>query len=137
MPHSPHQLIEIFRTAYGAVYQCNRQNAFMVEFAGGISSFKVHDFLALKQQLEAIDVQEMAQNTSRVADVVILMPPRSERCFVLTLADVLHFRELMQGAKAMLRLNSLVYECFHGMALRSGADQKPLPAVQHRKEVLV
>jgi hypothetical protein len=114
--HQNH-LIEIFRTEHGAVYQCNRQNCFMVEFAGGTSPFKVHDFLALKQRLDAIDVQEMAQNASRAADVAIVMPPRSERCFVLTLTDVLNFRELMQGAKVMLRLNSLVYECFHGMAV--------------------
>jgi hypothetical protein len=110
-------LIEIFRTEQGAVYQCNRQNCFVVEFAGGISPFKVHDFLALQQHLDTIDVREMAQNTSRVADVTILMPPRSERCFVLTLTDVLNFRELLQGAKVMLRLNSLVYECLHGMTV--------------------
>lgn len=137
MRHTQDHLVEIYRTEHGAVYQCNRQNAFMVEFAGGISAFKVHDFLALKQQIEDIDVQEMAQNTSRVLDVAIVMPPRSERCFVLTLSDVLRFRELLRGAKAMLRLNSLVYECFHGMALRSGADKKPLPAAQDRKEELV
>jgi hypothetical protein len=89
----------------------------MVEFAGGMSPFKVHDFLALKKYLDAIDVQEMAQNTSRAADVAILMPPRSERCFVLTLTDVLNFRELLQGAKAMLMLNSLVKECLHGLAV--------------------
>jgi hypothetical protein len=114
---SQNHLVEIFKTEHGTVYQCNRQNCFWVEFAGGISPFKVHDFLALKQQLEVIDVREMAQNTSRVADVAILMPPRSERCFVLTLTDVLNFRELLQGAKAMLRLNSLVYECLHGLAV--------------------
>ena len=109
--------IEIFRTAHGTVYQCNRPNCFIVEFAGGSSPFKVHDFLALKRHLDAIDVLAMAQDTSRVADVAILMPPRSERCFVLTLTDVLNFRELLQGAKAMLKLNSLVQECLHGMAV--------------------
>jgi hypothetical protein len=114
---SQNHLVEIFQTEHGTVYQCNRQNCFMVEFAGGISPFKVHDFLALKKHLDAIDVREMAQDTSRVADVIILMPPRSERCFVLTLSDVLNFRELLQGAKAMLKLNSLVSECLHGMAV--------------------
>ena len=110
-------LEEIFRTSSGAVYQCNRQNCFWVEFAGGISAFKVHDFLQLKISVEAIDIKEMAQNTSRLADIAIVMPPRSERCFVLSLTDVLNFRELLQGAKAMLKLKSLVYECLHAMAV--------------------
>jgi hypothetical protein len=117
MLSSQNHLIEIFRTGHGAVYQCNRQNCFVVEFAGGASPFKVHDFLALKKHLDAIDIQEMAQNTSRVADVAIVMPPRSERCFVLTLTDVLCFRELLQGARTMLQLNSLMHECLHGMAV--------------------
>ena len=110
-------LEEIFSTTYGAVYQCNRQNCFLVEFAGGISAFKVHDFLQLKNSVEAIDIKEMAQNTSRFADVAILMPLHSERCFVLSLTDVLNFRELLQGARAMLKLKSLVYDCLHAMAV--------------------
>lgn len=110
-------LVEIFRTEQGVVFQCNRRNCFWVEFAGGISPFTLHDFKILKKQIEAINVTEMAQNTDRTADVVILMPHRSERCFVLTLTDVLHFRELLQGAKVMIELNSLVYESLHAMAV--------------------
>ncbi|QNF31970.1 hypothetical protein HUW51_04230 [Adhaeribacter swui] len=110
-------LIEIFRTTQGAVYQCNRRNCYWVEFAGGISPFTFSDFKLLKKQLEAININEMAQNTERTADVVILMPHRSERCFVLTLTDVLQFRELLQGAKVMIELNSLVYESLHAMAI--------------------
>lgn len=110
-------LIEIFRTTQGAVYQCNRRNCYWIEFAGGISPFALPDFKILKKQLEAINISEMAQNTHRIADVVILMPHRSDRCFVLTLTDVLYFRELLQGAKVMIELNSLVYESFHVMAV--------------------
>ncbi|MDQ3292374.1 MAG: hypothetical protein M3Q05_13885 [Bacteroidota bacterium] len=110
-------LIEIFRTAQGAVYQCNRRNCYWIEFAGGISPFSFQDFKFLKKQLEAINLTEMAQNPDRTADVVILMPHRSERCFVLTLSDVLNFRELLQGAKVMIELNSLIYESLHAMAV--------------------
>lgn len=110
-------LIEIFRTTQGAVYQCNCRNCYWIEFAGSSSPFTLPDFKLLKKQLEAINVSEMAQNTARTADVVILMPHRSERCFVLTLTEVLHFRELLQGAKAMIELNSLLYESLHAMAI--------------------
>ncbi len=110
-------LIEIFRTAQGVVYQCNRRNCYWVEFAGGISPFSLQDFKLLKKQLETINVNEMVQNTNRTADVVILMPHRSERCFVLTLTDVLHFRELLRGAKVMIELNSLIYDSLHAMAV--------------------
>ena len=111
------QPVEVFKTEHGAVHQCNGRNCFWVEFAGNKSSFKVDDFLLLKQSVEAIDVEKMANSTSHATDVAILMPLRSERCFVLTLTDVLNFRELLQGAKAMLDLNSLIYECLHAMAV--------------------
>lgn len=117
MAHHKRQLEEVFRTRQGVVYQCNKKNCFLVEFAGDISAFKVHDFLQLKASLDAIDINEMAQNTSRFADVAILMPLRSDRCFVLTLTDVVNFRELLSGAKAMLALNSMVYDCLHAMAV--------------------
>ncbi|MBA9078373.1 MULTISPECIES: hypothetical protein [Rufibacter] len=114
---TPPCLHEIFKTAYGAVYQCNRYNCYFVEFAGGISPFKVADFKALKRQVDAIDVSEMAQDTSRASDVYVLMPARSERCFVLGLADVVRFQELLHGAKAMITLNSLLHECLHAPVL--------------------
>ena len=110
-------LIELFRTTQGAVYQCNRRNCYWIEFAGGSSPFTWSDFKLLKKQLEAINVSEMVQNTHRTADVVILMPHRSERCFVLTLTEVLQFRELLQGAKVMIELNSLLFESLHAMAI--------------------
>lgn len=110
-------LVEIFRTEYGAVFQCNRYNVYWVEFAGGFSSFSFNDFFHLKQSVEAIDIKAMAENPARFADVAVLLPHRSDRCFVLSLTDVLHFRELLQGAKAMIELNSILYECLHGMAV--------------------
>ncbi|RNI25957.1 hypothetical protein [Rufibacter latericius] len=110
---TPPNLQELFRTIYGAVYQCNRYNCYFVEFAGGISPFKVKDFLALKQQVDAINVEQMVKDPSRASDVQVLMPYRSERCFVLTLTDVLHFQELLQGARAMMSLNSILFECLY------------------------
>ncbi|GEO03767.1 hypothetical protein AAE02nite_14310 [Adhaeribacter aerolatus] len=112
-----HQLEEIFRTPAGVVYQCNRNNCFWLEFAGGISAFKIHDLLELKKRVEQINLEEMAHNTARVADVVILNLFRTERCFVLTLTDVLNLRELLQGAKVMLELNSILHDCLHAMAV--------------------
>ena len=108
---------EIYRTQAGVVYQCNRFNCFWLEFAGGISAFKIHDLLELKKRVEQINLEEMARNTSRGADVVIISLFRSERCFVLTLTDVLNLRELLQGAKVMLDLNSILHDCLHGMAV--------------------
>lgn len=82
-----------------------------MEFGGRPTIFKVRDFFHFCKEVEAINLEEMAHNPSRTADVVILMPHFTDRCFVLTLQDVLNLKELLHGAKFMINLNSMVSEC--------------------------
>jgi len=102
---------ELYRTDHGAVYQCSRQNCYWLEFAGDTTAFKVGDFLSFKKKIDAIDVSAMIINPSRTADFTIVMPFRTPRCFVLYINDVLNLRELLNGAKFMIELNSVVNEC--------------------------
>ena len=105
------ELIEIFRTQNGVVYQCNKKNQICLEYSGISSFFKIAHFLDLTKKVNQIDLLKMAHSSSRHSDIVILMPHYTERCFVLTLTDTLNFRELLNGAKFMLQLNSVVSQC--------------------------
>lgn len=105
------QLIEVFKTEHGAVYQCNLKNAFCLEFGKGRSYFKISDFLDFIKRINRIDVAEMAENTARYADVAVVMPPYTDRCFVLTISDILNLRDVLNGAKFTLQLNSMLREC--------------------------
>lgn len=105
---------EVYFTDHGAVYQCSRQNCYWLEFAGTTTAFKVGDFLAFKKRIDSIDISEMIVNPSRTADFTIVMPFRTPRCFVLDVSDVLNLRELLDGAKFMITLNSVVNECLRG-----------------------
>jgi hypothetical protein len=102
---------EVYKTDHGAVYQCSRQNCYWLEFAGDTTAFKVGDFFGLKKKIDAIDISAMIINPSRTADFTIVMPFRTPRCFVLDINDVLNLRELLDGAKFMIELNSVVHEC--------------------------
>jgi len=105
------QLIEVYKTQHGGVYQCNTKNAFCLEFGNSRSFFKISDFLNFIKKINGIDIAEMAKNTSRHADIAIVMPHYTERCFVLTITDVINLREIVNGAKFMLQLNSILREC--------------------------
>lgn len=105
---------EVYRTDHGAVYQCSRQNCYWLDFAGSTTAFKVKDFLSFKKKIDAIDVSAMIIDPSRTADFTILMPFRTPRCFVLDVNDVLNLRELLNGAKFMIELNSVLRECLKG-----------------------
>ncbi|MFC3196898.1 hypothetical protein ACFOET_04650 [Parapedobacter deserti] len=102
---------EVYKTDHGAVYQCSRQNCYWLEFAGSTTSFRVSDFFGFKKNIDAIDISAMIIDPSRTADFTIVMPFRTPRCFVLGINDVLNLRELLDGAKFMIELNSVVQSC--------------------------
>lgn len=105
---------ELFATPQGAVYQGKRQ--LFVKFAGTVTAFKIIHFWALKKRVDAIDVTEMASNPSRAYDCAIIAPCGSERCYVLSLAEVIEFQDLLAGAKLMLELNSILHEQMYTVA---------------------
>ncbi len=103
-------LKEVYRTDAGCVYQCNKDYCFWIDFAGQLSPFKVPCFFALKKLVENINLHQMAINPEKSFDYEIINPCGSERCYVLSLTQILEFKELLSGARVMLELNSILCE---------------------------
>lgn len=99
---------EVYKTEQGAVYQCSRKNCYWLDFHGNTTAFKVNDFFAFKKRIDQIDVEAMLCNSSRSFDFEVIMPFRTERCFILSVEDILHLQELLAGAKFMLELNGQI-----------------------------
>lgn len=97
---------EVFLTQAGAVYQCSRKNCYWLEFKDTTTAFKVSDFFLFKKRIDAVDVEAMLADSSRSADFELISPHRTERCFVLSVQDILNLREVLDGAKFMIQLNS-------------------------------
>jgi len=102
---------EVFSTAAGTVYQCSRKNCFWLAYNNSTTSFSVSDFLKFKKRIDTIDVERMLNDTTRSSDFEIVMPFRTERCFILSVENILELRELLDGAKFMIELNSVVRTC--------------------------
>ena len=107
----PQTYQEVYRTDKGVVYQCDASSRLVLEFWGTHTQLSARDFVQFRRMVETIDVRQMALSTSAADDVEILAPPRSERCYVLTLCEIIQLRELLQGAKLMLELNTMLREC--------------------------
>ncbi len=103
-------LAEIFVSDLGAVYQCDRRNRVLIEFAGQLTVLKIEAFLRLKRAIDSVDLEEMALSTTR-ADVEVIAVCGCERCYVLTLPELYAFKELLAGAKFCMSLNSVLHEC--------------------------
>lgn len=101
---------EIYRTKNGCVYQCDEKRCFSVDFGGYVEDFKFPCFLALKRLVDKIDLDAMALDPRKASDIEIISPCGSERCYVLTLPELIEFKELLSGARVMLQLNSILHE---------------------------
>lgn len=108
---------EIFSTTHGAVFQCSRRNSYWLDFQGKATAFRVSDFLLFKKRIDAIDIESMLCESNRSHDFEIVMPYRTERCFLLTAMDVIHLRDILDGALFVIKLNSEVNRCLHAGAL--------------------
>lgn len=99
---------EVFKTDRGAVYQCSRKNCYWLEFQESTTAFRISDFFSFKKRIESIDVALMLADASRKSDFELVMPYRTDRCFMLSVQDILDLREILTGAKFMIELNSEV-----------------------------
>ena len=104
------QLKEIYSTSNGCVYQCESKRCFVVDFGGYLTEYKLPCFFALKNLIDRIDLDAMLLDPATASDIEIISPCGSERCYVLTLAQLLEFKELLSGARVMLQLNSILHE---------------------------
>ncbi|GAB3197647.1 hypothetical protein ABID22_000804 [Pontibacter aydingkolensis] len=111
--HTSIQLTDIYTSEAGAVYQCDRRNRLIIDFAGELTVLKVDAFLRLKTAVESIDLVEMAGSTSRASDFEIISVCGCDKCYVLTLPQLYAFKELLAQAKFALDLNSMLHECLY------------------------
>ena len=103
-------LQDIFATEAGAVYQCDKRNRLLVDFAGSVTTLKVDAFLRLKKAVDSIDLSDMAVNVERCSDYELVTVCGCDKLYVLSLQEVYSFRELLQGARFVLELNSMLHE---------------------------
>lgn len=101
---------EIFATDKGVVYQCDQTNRFILSFWGVHTPFTARNFVQFRRLVDSVNIHQMALSTNAADDVEILDLPNSERCYVLTLCEIVHLRELLAGAALMLELNSILRE---------------------------
>lgn len=110
---------EVFRTPAGCVYQSDVEKSLLVEFAGKTARYDIRCLLRLKSAICRIDLAAMATDTTRTTDLEIISLCACEHCYVLTLNEIIAFRELLEGAFVMFELNSIIQERIYALAVYS------------------
>ncbi len=100
----------LYSTLNGHIYQDNHRGLLVLEWYGRRSLLKLPCYFSLRKQVNGINLKELLSNPARACDVEILNPCGCDRCFVLSIPDILEFQDLINGAKAMMELNSILHE---------------------------
>lgn len=101
---------EVFSTDRGAIYQSDSEKCWYIDFAGKLARFDYRNLLKLKKAVYNVDIEAALLSSDRTPDLEILFICACDHCYVLSLLDIINFKELLQGTFAMLELNHIIYD---------------------------
>ncbi len=97
---------EIFKTKSAAISQCELTDSFLLSYDQEEIIFKLCDLFSFRKQIMAFDIVKLLDSHS--PDVEIVHLPHCDRFLVLSIIEILEFRELLNGTFNTLALNSAV-----------------------------
>lgn len=110
------QYTEVFGTAQGAIYQCDTENCWYIDFAGKLARFDYRNLLKLKKAINSIDIEKRLMD-AQSPDMEIIFICACDDTYVLTLTQIIEFKELLQGTFVMLDLNNIIYNRLYRIAV--------------------
>ncbi len=105
-------LINVFETEQGKVYQSDRENCLFVDFGGIIARFNFSSLTRLRKRLQEVDIAHML-NDVHTPDFELITIAAFDHCYLLSAIDILQFRELIEGTFVMFELNHIIHDRLH------------------------
>ncbi|WP_026706749.1 hypothetical protein [Flavobacterium frigidarium] len=100
----------LFENKKGYSYQCELTNTIVVNFDGIITSYKIRDFLIFQRMVNSVNVLDMLYNLSDEGDYKLIEATKRNFSKELTICEIVQLRDLLNGTKFTLVLNSMVLE---------------------------
>ena len=105
--------VELYVNQHGGVYQCDKTNRICVHFADTVTRFRIDNFLNFKKLVDGVDIHTMIFDLSDACDHELIDLPNASKKIKLTLCEIIHLRELLDGAKFSLYVNEFLAEILH------------------------
>jgi hypothetical protein len=97
---------EVYRHESMVLIQDDTEECFSLSWGERIYHFKICDLIKFRRAIFSIDLVALCD--SKHGGVELVRVPHLDSHFVLSLRDILVFRELLSGGFTMLQLNSMV-----------------------------
>ncbi len=116
--HFDTQMTELYRTSKGVTYQCDVTNRIYLQFGEISASFKIKDFFIFRRTVKTVNIHEMIFNLSDEYDFEWIESPKGNIAQKLTLCEIIQLRDLLDGTKFTLELNSVLHETLVTLLVR-------------------
>ena len=108
---------DVFGTQNGAVYQCDAERCWYVDFAGKVARFDYRCLLKLKKAVYNVDIEAKLLDSSKDPDVEIIFICACDHTYILTLLQIIALKEILEGTFVMLQLNNIIQDRLYRVAL--------------------
>ena len=100
-------LIEVFRTDKGVIFQSDRENCLFVDFGGKIAKYSISCLQRLRSRLKMVDIHGMLSDSSH-PNFELVTISLCDHCYLLSVVDCINFLELLEGTFVMFNLNNIL-----------------------------
>ncbi|MXV50936.1 hypothetical protein GS399_08110 [Pedobacter sp. HMF7647] len=104
-------LIEVFKTHKGAVYQSDDEQCLYLIFGGKTARYSFSCFSRLKKQIVSYNIEQLLTRSALLPDIEIVTLAACEHCYVLSITDLIALKDILEGAFAMFQLNHMIKDC--------------------------
>ena len=108
------ELIEVFVTSKGGIYQSDKENCLYLDFSGKVSKLDFKSLNDLKKVIDKVDLGHMCTLIEHADIEIILL---KDHCFVLSGIEIIYMKEILQGAFTMFRLNNIITDCLDRLVI--------------------
>ena len=108
---------ELYRIAKGCSWQCDLTNRVYLQFQETTAAFRMRDFYACHRKVKAVNMHEMIYNRSDTYDFEIIEAPQHGVSLQLGLCELIQLRDLLDGTRFALKLNTLLHEALGEVSL--------------------
>jgi hypothetical protein len=107
---------EVFATKAGAVYQCDREGCWYIDFDGKMVRFDYRGLVKLKTSICRVDIEELILNSERSPEIEMVFICACNHCYFLNLLQIISLKQLLEGTFVMLELNQIIRDRLHRLA---------------------
>ncbi|WP_158826696.1 hypothetical protein [Mucilaginibacter lacusdianchii] len=101
---------EVFATKAGAVYQCDREGCWYIDFADKLVKFDYRNLLKLKSSIYRVDIEMLLLDNSKSPEIEMVFICACNTCYILNLLQIISLKELLEGTFVMLELNKIIHD---------------------------